>query len=364
MTLQADKLHDCIILGGGPAGVSMGHQLTRFPDIEYVILERGQIGHSWACMHDSLVVLSPMWVNQLPGFRFPLGRSFDRLPKKDFIQYLVSYAEHYSMNWVSNIDVTGVRKEDGLFLVTTSNGEIRSKTIVNATGYYSTPYTPELEWTDSSVPIMHSAAYKSPAELAKLLGPGNRKILIVGKRLSAGQLLEELDAAGYSLGISTRAEIETRAGGILGFIKETLYYLKEIFLLYMNPYIKQYSYAIMDGGKTDDLIKSGRLRHHTIVRGIKNGEVFFSNDEHDAYDLIICATGFKAEFPHLGRLIDDQVPLLEQLDKGEHLEVPGLFFLGIDNMINFTSRYVRGVAADSTVVSEKLIRHLRETGSV
>ena len=81
---MADRLYDCLILGGGPAGLSMGYRLSGAPGIDYVILERGELGHSWACMHDSLRLLSPMWVNQLPGHRFPLVRSFEKIPKADF----------------------------------------------------------------------------------------------------------------------------------------------------------------------------------------------------------------------------------------------------------------------------------------
>lgn len=361
MVFKADRQYDCLILGGGPAGLSMGYRLSRLSGIDYVILERGELGHSWGCMHDSLLLLSPMWVNQLPGHRFPLSRSFEKIPKVDFIQYLVSYAQRYSMNWAPNVEVTSVAKENDVFVASTSKGEIRSRTIVNATGYYSRPYTPEFETNDGSITMIHSAEYKSPAELAKLIGCGDKKILIVGKRVSAGQLLEELDDAGHLLGISTQAAIETRVGGILGIIKENLYYLKEMLRFLFDPYIKQNSLALMNGGKTDKIIESGRLKHHTAIKRIQDGQVAFSDGERETYDLIICATGYVSGYPHLCGLIDARVSIREQLNMGEHLGTPGLFFLGVDNMINFKSRYVRGVAADSKIISEKLLQHLNRS---
>ena len=45
MTLKADKLFDCVVLGGGPAGLSMAYQLSRNADIDYTILERADLGH-------------------------------------------------------------------------------------------------------------------------------------------------------------------------------------------------------------------------------------------------------------------------------------------------------------------------------
>ena len=106
MELKADKLYDCLIVGGGPAGLSMGYRLSRDSRIDYAILERGNLGNSWANMHDTLRLLSPMWVNQLPGHRFPLSRSFEKIARADLIRHLVSYAEQYSMNWAPNIDVS------------------------------------------------------------------------------------------------------------------------------------------------------------------------------------------------------------------------------------------------------------------
>ncbi len=125
-----------------------------------------------------------------------------------------------------------------------------------------------------------------------------------------------------------------------------------------DPYIKQDSLALMNGGKTDEIIRSGRLRQHTTIESIQNGAVLFSNGDRASYDLIIFATGFKAEYPHLERLLGSRAQLLDQLEMGEHRTIAGLFFLGVDNMINFKSRYVRGVAADSEVVAARLMRFL------
>lgn len=357
--MAADREFDCVVLGGGPAGLSMGYRLSQCGAVNYMIFERGELGQSWISMHDSLLLLSPMWVNQLPGHRFPLLRSFDKIPKSDFVEYLVSYAHRYSMNWTGKTKVLNIVKDGDVFVITTDQTRIRSRVVVNATGYYASPYTPSFEANDGSVPLIHSANYRSTSSLGDLIGPGSKRILIVGKRVSAGQLLEELDDAGHTLGISIRAPIETRIGGILGVLKENLYYTREILRFMVDPYIKQDSLALMNGGRTDEIIQSGRLRQHMTIESIQNGDVVFSNGDRDAYDLIICATGFKAEYPHLESLLDSRVPLLDQLEMGEHKTVAGLFFLGVDNMINFKSRYVRGVAADSKTVADRLVQYLQ-----
>ncbi|MBT8103918.1 MAG: FAD-dependent oxidoreductase [Woeseia sp.] len=349
---------DCIILGGGPAGLSVAYRLSRYPDIDYMILERGRLGHSWSTMHDSLKLLSPMWVNQLPGHRFPLWRSFAKISKNEFIEYLESYAQRYRMHWTGNAPVARVTRDGGEFVVSTGTEEFRSRAVVNATGYYSAPQMPKFSENDGSIPVIHSADYESPDALDRKLGPGKKNILIIGKRVSAGQLLEELDDAGFSLGISVRAPIETRVGGILGIIKENLYFVREKLRFLRNPYIKQNSLALMNGGKTDRIISSGRLQQHGTIERIRNGHIEFADGSTAAYDLVICATGFVTDYPHLEGLLEPDTPLLEQLDMGEHREVPGLFFIGVDNLISFKSRYVRGIADDSAEVGTRLRRYL------
>lgn len=350
--------YDCIILGGGPAGLSVAYRLSQRPDIDYMILERGQIGHSWSTMHDSLKLLSPMWVNQLPGHRFPLSRSFAKISRSEFIAYLERYATRYRMNLTGDTTVTGVSRDGADFVVATDKGEYRARTVVNATGYYATPQIPTWTDNDGSIPVIHSADYQSPEALQKQLGDKDRRILIVGKRVSAGQLLEELDDAGFTLGISVRAPIETRVGGILGIIKENLYFVREKLRFLRNPYIRQNSLALMNGGKTDRIIRSGRLSQHTTIDSIRDGQIAFSDGTTAAYELVICATGFVADYPHLAGLLDAGTPVLEQLHMGEHRKIPGLFFIGIDNLFSFKSRYVRGIAADSGDVANRLGRYL------
>lgn len=352
------KVYDCVIIGGGPAGLSTAYRFVQRGGMDFTVLERGRIGHSWHLMHDSLLLLSPMWVNQLPGHRFPLHRSFSKIPKADFIGYLQSYAKRYEMPWRADTDVYDVAVDDGNFVLNTSAGPIRSRSVVNATGYYGSPHMPDFTSDDGSVRVMHAADYRSPEQVASLTGPTGR-ILIVGKRVSAGQLLEELDDAGFTLGISVRGPIETRPGGLRGIIKENLYYVKEMLRFRIDPYIRQNSLALMNGGKTDRIIRSGRLQQHPTIDRIEAGEIHFADSSRACYDLVICATGFDTDYPHLRGLLDDDKPVLEQLQMGAHQTVPGLFFVGVDNLINFKSRYVRGVAADSALVAARVANFLR-----
>jgi uncharacterized NAD(P)/FAD-binding protein YdhS len=351
--------YDCLIIGAGLAGLSMAYRLARSTDISHAILEKGDVGQSWIDMHDSLRLLSPMWVNQLPGHRFNVLRSFERVPKGDFVQHLQTYARKYALPLIPNTDVRTVTTTAQKFLLETASGSYTANAVVNATGYFCYPWTPALKTNDGSVRLIHSADYKSPAGLDAMGVRRGDRILIIGKRVSAGQLLEELDDAGYALGISVQSKIQTRPGGFRGYVKENLYYSREMLRIFQNPYIRENSLALMNGGKTDRIIRSGRLDIHAPVESISEGTVWFQDGSSKRYDLVIAATGFRPNFSHLRGVIDVNMPLLEQLDLGQHRDKAGLFFLGLDNLINFKSRYVRGIAADSLLVYRRVLAYLR-----
>jgi putative flavoprotein involved in K+ transport len=117
----------------------------------------------------------------------------------------------------------------------------------------------------------------------------------------------------------------------------------------------------MDGGETTRILKSKKVRIHPLIRRISQGTVTFTNGEKERYDLIIMATGFRPSLGHLNNILDTKKPLLPQLNKGEHLHIQGLYFLGIDHMISFKSRYVRGVVGDSRIVAQKIVELIKKS---
>lgn len=355
---MTDKIYDAIIIGGGPAGLSLAYRLKKL-NIDYIILEKGELAQSWIDMHHSLRLLSPMYVNQLAGKNFPAWRLFEKIPKIDFERYLRDYAKDYKINYATHAGVKEVKKIDNLFHVNTNKGPFNSRTVVSAAGYFSNPYIPDDFENDDSIKIMHFANYKSAQQLQSLGFAKGQRILIVGKKVSAGQILVELFATGYTIGLCIRNPIQTRLSGLLGWVRENLYYLKEFLRFLFNPYIKGDSSAIMDGGETTRILKSNKVRIHQPIKKINQGLVHFNDGQSESYDLIMMTTGFRASLQHLKGILDVEKPLLPQLEKGEHLQIKGLYFLGIDNMVNFKSRYVRGVVADSKIIAQKIAEFLK-----
>ena len=61
---------DAIIIGAGQAGLAMSHCLGRL-GIDHVVLERGRLAERWRSERwDSLRLLTPNWMNRLPGWSY------------------------------------------------------------------------------------------------------------------------------------------------------------------------------------------------------------------------------------------------------------------------------------------------------
>ena len=71
--MQATRLYDNIIIGGGQAGLSVAYFFRRY-SINYVILdEQKKAGGSWLHTWDSLKLFSPVVYSSMSGWMMPKG---------------------------------------------------------------------------------------------------------------------------------------------------------------------------------------------------------------------------------------------------------------------------------------------------
>ena len=58
-----------VVVGGGQAGLSVSHELTR-AGVEHVVLERGRVAQTWRGRWDSFCLVTPNWSLQLPDHAY------------------------------------------------------------------------------------------------------------------------------------------------------------------------------------------------------------------------------------------------------------------------------------------------------
>lgn len=190
----ARVLLDCVVVGAGPAGLATSLALTQH-GVDHVVLERGRVGHTWRTQRwDSLRLNNPGWMNSMLG---PQPRD-TYLSACEVARRLDHLAAGCPVR--ESEAVTRLHRRNGDWLVTTTGGQLRARTVVVATGGENVPRIPDLaRRLPERIAQCHAASYRAPAQL-----PGNG-VLVVGSAQSGYQIAEELLAAGRRVVVATSA---------------------------------------------------------------------------------------------------------------------------------------------------------------
>jgi putative flavoprotein involved in K+ transport len=357
----SDHQHQILIIGAGAAGLALGHELKQ-RGIPCLILERGSAaGDSWRRMPAGLRLVSPWRANWLPGTRSDLFPRHREISRTEYHRYLQDYAGRESLPVITDVYVKAVSKdENGLFRLTTSRGEFRTRFLVNATGYFSKPFVPDISGaTECDVPQLHVADYRDPSHVNSLIGRRQGLALIVGKRLSAGQTMLELVDAGLEVALSHRSRIEFGPGPISWWLFFRIFPEIEAFKLWLRgPRARGFDVK-MQGGRTRRLIRSGVVKTFPTISRFAGRSVIFENGAELQPGVVIYATGFRPALDHLHSMLPDAETLQPVLQRMESVSVPGLFFVGLAHQRNLQSHYLRGIRRDVVLLAEQLGERLR-----
>lgn len=353
-------MYDVIVVGAGAAGLSVTYWLQR-AGVKCLMIERGTVGESWRRMPTGTLLLSPWWTNSLPEGRSSRFRAWDKVSSLEYADYLSWYATKYWLPVLENTRVWRVGPcADSAFLeIQTTGPTFRSRLLVCASGYFQNPVVPNFSGGhDGSIPSFHAGEYETPQKLREICA-GPEKVLIVGKRISAGQLMHELHDAGFDVALSTRGEIEMRARWRMAPWKERLYFLYEALFVKLFSGVKGSSRPIMDGGRNADLLRTSKVRQVPSVKAVRNGSVMYESGSSEAFGAIVFATGYRPALGYLGsglRIHPDNG--ISEMKSMESIQMPGVFFIGIENQRNFLSPYLRGIRSDARVLAGILLERL------
>jgi putative flavoprotein involved in K+ transport len=187
MTLGNGR-HDVVVVGGGQAGLALGHFLSR-QGRDFTILDAGDSpAAAWRARWDSLKLFTPVRYDSLPGLPFP-GEPDSYPGRDDVVHYLTRYAQHFALPVQLNRRVLAVRAGEDGYLVESEEGTFEAAQVVIATGPFQQPRVPRVaEQLDSDVVQLHSSQYRRPDDVPD--GP----VLVVGGGNTGYQIAEELAA--------------------------------------------------------------------------------------------------------------------------------------------------------------------------
>lgn len=344
-----------IILGAGPAGLSLGYEMLRM-GMSCLILEKGdRAGESFA-HYPKQIWFGPWLNNTLPGSGVPWHWLLRRTTQPAYSWYLGEYARRNVLPIRFQAEVQRVCRSGNRFVVKTRDGSVLScDALVNATGYFSKPYLPTVPGLEgSNLPYLHSAHYREAEDARRLLGRDIGKVLVVGQGLSAGETMCELAREGFDVALSHRGALKIGPSVLLESLLSPLMWIREQLAVKLGWRLN--SNPPMAGGQSRRLIEQGEVRTFPTMAEVEDKTVVFADGRREAFDLIVFCTGYRYAQDHLVELLGAQPP---ELKAGvESRLVPGLFFLGLDQQRSFRSRFLRGIRSDAEYLAQHLRRHL------
>ena len=356
MTPQPSAIYPVIILGAGPAGLSVAYELLR-RGITPLVLEKGPTpGASFASFPRN-IFFGPWMNNLLPGSSIDWARLLRRTCQPTYSKYLQDYAQQNRLPINCGIQVNSVTRDEKGFSLLTSAGEFRTHLLVNCTGYFTRPYTPNYPGIDTTgLPHMHVSRYRDANTVIRQLHRRSGRILVVGKRLSAGETLVELHKSGFQVSLSFRGELRFGPTTWGAALLSPLEWIAERISVALR--IRRHSYPMMAGGESRRLVESGQVATFSNIARLNERSVTFEDGREERFDLVIFATGYRAALAHLENLLGPE-PGEPKLSNMESTEVPGLFFLGVDQLRTYRSRFLRGIVEDSRLLAE-VVAHRAE----
>jgi thioredoxin reductase (NADPH) len=198
-----DKVYNIIILGAGPAGISVANEAEIFGLKDILILEKTDT-HSYTIrnFYEDGKPIDRDWA----GFKVKLLGNIDfkfvKEDKIDLFDEILNKSKNIELKY--NSEVYQIVKKDDIFIVESKSGRYSSKNIVIAIGRMSKPKKPD---------------YKLPRKLAKKINfdlskvSSNEKIVVVGGGDSASEYAVSLSKTN-NVTITYRKEKFTRPNPI------------------------------------------------------------------------------------------------------------------------------------------------------
>jgi len=421
-----DTVLDVLVVGAGFSGLSASYHLKKY-GLNHIVFERGRIGESWRSQRwDNFRMNSTNKLNVLPGINCDAGQAdkFGTAPVLVFS--LEEYVSIHQLPVSENSKVISIEKNDDLFHVAVSSGNIIKnylcRQVIIASGTANEIKIPAFAANISkNIKQLHTSEYRNADQLR------TGAVLVVGGAQSGIQITEDLLNDGRKVYFSTSCVARIprwyRGKDIFYWIRDTKMYdiraeeIEDPKLFELRP-----PHVSGTGNGRDSLSLQSLAKKGAIILGKMDGadeqhaffqanaamhvkfadefsekikkmiDEFISKNHlqapaphYDAADVpdadarcassitslglqendinsIIWATGFNVNYSYI------KLPVFDNNGKLIHKDgipvVPGLYFLGYPWLRSRKSPILFGIIEDAAFIVEKLYKYSKENAQV
>jgi putative flavoprotein involved in K+ transport len=357
---------ETVVIGGGQAGLSVGHHLAR-QERPFLILDANQrVGDAWRKRWDSLRLFTPARYNALAGMAFPApAHSF---PTKDEVaDYLEAYAARFQLPVRTGVRVDRLLREDGRFVVTAGDRSWEADNAVVAMSTFQVPRVPPFA-TGLSPEIvqLHSAGYRNPSQLQEggvlVVGAGNSGAEIaleVAGRHPTWLAGKESGHVPFRIeGAAARLVFQPLLFQVVGHRVLTVdtpigRKLRPRLLSHAAPLVRV---------KPRDLAAAAIQRVPRVI-GVRNGHPLLADQQILEVANVIWCTGFGPDFSWIDLPVFGENQNEPTHHRGVVATQPGLYFVGLYFLYAMSSGFLPGVDRDAEhIVHTILARAGRTSG--
>ena len=195
---RRDSELDAVVIGAGWAGLAASNAL-KDAGLRHVVFEKHRVCESWRTQRwNSFHMNTPNVLTVMPGDRYVGADPEGYMNRDAFVSMVENYASRRSLPVETGTAVTAVHPDGGAFEIVTSDGTLRARNVVVATGNLNIPKRPT---SAGRIPAAITQIDTSDYREHSQLDPG--AVLVIGSGNSGGQIAEDLAIAGRTVYIAT-----------------------------------------------------------------------------------------------------------------------------------------------------------------
>jgi putative flavoprotein involved in K+ transport len=351
---------ETVIVGGGQAGLAVGHHLAR-RDRPFVILDANQrIGDAWRARWDSLRLFTPARYDGLPGWPFP-APAFSYPTKDQVADYLEAYAARFDLPVRTGVRVDRLSRDGGRYVVAAGARRFAADHVVVASGAYRRPRIPAFAAElDPGILQLDPNRYRVPSQL-----PGGA-VLVVGAGNSGAEIAFEVSRTHQTwLSGPDTGHIPVRTGSRWDrLLTPPFWWFASRVLTVQTPIGRKVrpkalvTTAPLERVRPKELAAAGVRRVPRTV-GVRDGRPVLEDGRVMDVATVIWCTGFRPDFGWIDLPVfdGDGLPLHR---RGVVEGAPGLYFLGLWFLSAFTSSLLGGVGQDAEHIAGQIVSRQRD----